>query len=303
MLQRTTLAGLALLLLFETIQTAPSFGEEGPLRNDPVGDASDPSGPDANSLRLTSSDGQLRIEIGLESTIGLTGTAGTSPWVGFVDLDTDGDRNTGQLPAASYLTGAENLLGAELLLPLDSFSGSSVEVLSADDRTVLATVPARLESEAFVAELPSSLLTRSAEAVRATAVLGTPRGITDVVPNDGYVTSAVADAATRLRGGRFAVEVEWVDYAGKSGIGTVAHAAEDSVLFWFFEASNWELLLKILDGCGVNEHYWVYTAATTDVEYRVSVTDTATGTVRAYSNALGQRQPFVGDTQAFATCP
>ena len=103
---------------------------------------------------------------------------------------------------------------------------------------------------------------------------------------------------------RFKVEVEWEDFAGETGPGRVLpFGSDDSGLFWFFSESNWELLVKVLDGCGINNRFWVFAAATTDVRYTLQVTDTATGTVRRYVNPLGTASAAVADTGAFATCP
>lgn len=43
--------------------------------------------------------------------------------------------------------------------------------------------------------------------------------------------------------------------------------------------------------------------AVTDIAYTLRVTDTETGTTRAYENELGQLSESVIDTAAFATCP
>lgn len=105
-----------------------------------------------------------------------------------------------------------------------------------------------------------------------------------------------------LQGGRFQVQVDW--RAGPSGRGQVVPGAtDDSGLFWFFSPNNWEILIKVLDGCGINGHYWVFAAATTDVEYTIRVTDTANGTVKTYFNPLGRSAPAITDSEAFATCP
>ena len=73
-------------------------------------------------------------------------------------------------------------------------------------------------------------------------------------------------------------------------------------LFTFFAPDNWELLVKVLDGCAVNDRYWVFAAATTDVEVRLQVTDTGSGTVREYSSPLGSTAAIT-DTGTFASCP
>ena len=106
-----------------------------------------------------------------------------------------------------------------------------------------------------------------------------------------------------LKGDRFRVGIEWRDFKDGSGVGRAAAGSEDSGLFWFFDPDNWEILVKVLDGCDVNGHVWVFAAATTDVEYTLTVTDTRSGEVRAYFNALGAASPAVTDTSAFASCP
>lgn len=104
--------------------------------------------------------------------------------------------------------------------------------------------------------------------------------------------------------GRFRVEVEWKDFQGGEGPGTVVPGAvsEDSGLFWFFEPDNWELLVKVLDGCGVNGRHWVFAAATTTVEYTLTVTDTRTNEVWTWTNPAGRAAPAVTDTGALGGC-
>lgn len=46
-------------------------------------------------------------------------------------------------------------------------------------------------------------------------------------------------------------------------------------LFWFYDPTNPELLLKVLDGCKINGHHWVYVAAATETRYRVTIVDHA----------------------------
>jgi hypothetical protein len=103
---------------------------------------------------------------------------------------------------------------------------------------------------------------------------------------------------------RFAVEVAWRDFQGGTGVGTVAPpGAADSGLFWFFSPNNWEVLVKVLDGCTVNGRFWVFAAATTNVEYTLRVTDTLTGEGVSYFNPLGAAAAAITDTGALDTCP
>ena len=117
-------------------------------------------------------------------------------------------------------------------------------------------------------------------------------------------TTCIAGPTTRcLGGGRFQVEIEWRDFAGGTGAGSdTGLQSGDSALFYFFDPDNWEMLVKVLDGCDLTGHFWVFAAATTDVEYTLTVTDTVSGFVRTYENALGTASPAITDTAAFATC-
>jgi hypothetical protein len=115
----------------------------------------------------------------------------------------------------------------------------------------------------------------------------------------------VPDADTLcLNGGRFRVEVRWETPDGATGVGSVAPAGvDDSGLFWFFQPTNWEMLVKVLEGCGFNHHYWVFFAATTNVELVVAVTDTQTGEVKTYFNPQGRSADAVTDIDALHGCP
>ena len=71
-------------------------------------------------------------------------------------------------------------------------------------------------------------------------------------------------------------------------------------LFWFFGQENPEMLVKVLDGCGVNGNYWVFYSAGTNVGFTVTVDDTATGRRRTYDNEDRTAAPPVQDTAAFS---
>ena len=49
--------------------------------------------------------------------------------------------------------------------------------------------------------------------------------------------------------------------------------------------------------------FWVFAAATTNVEYTITVTDTQEQQVKTYFNPLGTPAQPIQDTAAFATCP
>ena len=109
---------------------------------------------------------------------------------------------------------------------------------------------------------------------------------------------APTSARLCLNGGRFAVEAKWRDFQGRTGMGTAVPLTGDTGYFWFFKASNVEVVLKVLDGRPVNGKFWVFYGALSNVEYTLTVTDTATGKRREYKNPRG-RFGSVGDTGAF----
>jgi hypothetical protein len=109
-----------------------------------------------------------------------------------------------------------------------------------------------------------------------------------------------------LQGGRLHVSATWHDFTGDGGPAMTAQAGtSDSGILYFYGPDNWEILVKVLNGCGSNGngHYWVFAAAATTLDFDLHVTDTQTGLVRDYHNPLGQPAGAITDTEAFATCP
>jgi hypothetical protein len=114
--------------------------------------------------------------------------------------------------------------------------------------------------------------------------------------------AAVPSDRLFLQGGRFEVGVTWRDFAGREGVGhPVPGASRDSGLLSFFSPDNWELLVKILDGCALNGHYWILGSGATTVRFTLEVRDSVTGEVWRLDNPLGHPAGTFTDT-AFAAC-
>ncbi len=118
-------------------------------------------------------------------------------------------------------------------------------------------------------------------------------------------TAGCSPGSTRLclNDSRFQVEVEWATRNGQSGSGRAVPLTSDTGLFWFFNSENVELVVKVLDGCGLNGRYWVFAGGLTDTRVRITVNDTLREVVRQYTNPQGTPFKPVQDTSAFATCP
>ncbi len=103
-----------------------------------------------------------------------------------------------------------------------------------------------------------------------------------------------------LHDGRYELQADWRTPDGNSGAAKVVpKATRESGLFRFFDADNWEILIKVLDGCAVNGHHWVYAASTTDLGYEIRVRDTTTDDARVYRNEPGRPAPAIADDKAF----
>ncbi len=135
----------------------------------------------------------------------------------------------------------------------------------------------------------------------------------DVIDNSiaalgGEAQPCTEDANTIcLKQSRFEVKIEWRN--PNQGFPNFAPATvsnlrtADSGIFYFNNPENLEFLLKVVDGCSLNNNYWVFFAATTNVEFNVTVRDTLHDATKSYNNPLGQPADAVTDTMAFATCP
>ena len=135
------------------------------------------------------------------------------------------------------------------------------------------------------------------------AELGARTTTTVTIVDDDPPTCLADTDSLCLNQSRFRVEAEWRTSEGAEGRGQAFSDGDDVGSFWFFSDNNLEVFVKILNGCGINNHRWVFAAATTDVEYTLRVTDTQTGQVSEYFNPLGNSAAAITDTMAFATCP
>jgi hypothetical protein len=115
-----------------------------------------------------------------------------------------------------------------------------------------------------------------------------------------------------LHAGRFRVTLDWETPSGElRGRGLARPLTDQSGLFWFFDPSNPEVTVKILDGTRVNGRYWVFIANMSSVGFTVNVEDCPLGfarrgpsplsppcATRTYRNPPSENRNFI-DTRAF----
>jgi len=106
-----------------------------------------------------------------------------------------------------------------------------------------------------------------------------------------------------LAGGRFEAQACWRTSQGTSGTGQIPPGGQQFGVLWFFNQTNPELFVKVRNACVPPfNQWWVFVAGLTNVEVRLTVTDTLAGTRKTYHNPLGQAFVAVQDTNAFP-CP
>jgi hypothetical protein len=121
----------------------------------------------------------------------------------------------------------------------------------------------------------------------------------------GHCTRSATTAC--LVNGRFQVTVSY-ENSGSSGQAQVMSFAgrraesDESVFLYFTDPSNFEMGLKILPACGVNNHFWVFIGGLTNQGWQVSILDTSNGRTKSYSNALNHLTSTTADTSALP-CP
>jgi hypothetical protein len=251
-------------------------------------------------------DGNHTVNLTLSAPQG-GASLGTPPAAVLTVTNTDG--GTGGPPAApSNLTAAS---AGTTAINLNWKSNSNNEtgfrvqsrVLDGSPfQDVLPLSPAGSTSAAVTGLAPATgygFRVRAENAAGDSAYTAEADAATDTTPG-----TCVADANTLCLGGRFKVTVSWVT-SSMNGVGTSVPLAANpsSGLFYFFSSDNIEMLIKVINGCALSNTYWVFFAATTNVQFTVTVIDVTTGKTKVYFNPLNQAAAPVQDTNAFATCP
>jgi hypothetical protein len=213
-------------------------------------------------------------------------------------------------PAAPAGFAAEPLAAGALRLvweEVERANGYEVEVRSADPAADRAAAPIVFGDEGatlggLTAATPYTVRVRAVNEVGASA-WSAPASATTL--GAGGPCESGADTLCLL-GGRFEVRAQWRNPREPFGHGVAAAkpapGSERTGLFTFFDPDNVELVVKMLDGRAANGAFWHFYGALSDVEYWVTVRDTAEDGLRTYHN-----EPFElcgrGDTTAFVPAP
>ena len=216
--------------------------------------------------------------------------------------------------ADDQLVGVDGTLGSGRLQSVGTATGSLFPV---SERTLGSlTDQTDIDSEGFIWLTTFQLSTPPSRILYAvdgeTLEFDSSRGISFFSPDERVAFAIRRGSPPTCRGDesticlldeRFQVSVTWRDFEGNTGVGRIVPGASaTTTLFSFFSPDNQELMVKVLDGCGFNDHVWVFLSGTTNVEFSLRVVDTVLGTERSYDNFLGETAKTVLDTEAFVSC-
>ncbi len=123
------------------------------------------------------------------------------------------------------------------------------------------------------------------------------------------IRAAACKQAAALFHDRFEVTVRFrtrpIGTPPKEGNAQAVEISDNAAWFYFTRSDNPQLLVKIVNGCGLsaNPAYWVLAGGVTNQEVWITVTDTESGQAKTYHNPPGVPFETTLDTSAFATCP
>ena len=118
-------------------------------------------------------------------------------------------------------------------------------------------------------------------------------------PGPGDYTDCVPRTTPLVFAGGYRVSMCYQTPSGEIGEGKAGiWASGESGLLWFFNRDNAEVLIKVLDGCAISGHRWVFVAPVTDLAFNLYVTD-SNGQRWPLRNPQGRTAPTRSDTSAF----
>ncbi|REJ84186.1 MAG: hypothetical protein DWQ36_17340 [Acidobacteria bacterium] len=220
-----------------------------------------------------------------------------------VGLHREGDLGTElsvEVVALPVTTGADEVT---LAVPAQGGGGSGALTLTFAVGEALAPLVLAASEDGF--EEASEILELT---VLGHQDLTLPPPLPVVVQDAGALDAECAPTAPGcLAGGRFRVEATWRDPVGggvgsatprRLGAGTVA----SSVAMTFFDPDNVELLIKLVDGGAINQHFWSYFGKLSDLDVWLVLSDRAARRVRVY-RAPGGTLCGGADVEAFGSAP
>jgi hypothetical protein len=111
-------------------------------------------------------------------------------------------------------------------------------------------------------------------------------------------------AKLELLAGRFSATLSWTDATARPPLSAqpVVSPVGNSGAFWALRPEDWEVTLRLVDGCDRNGFFWVLASGYSRLGTELEITDTWTGTKKTYRKEVGRLFKPIQDRQAFDTC-
>ncbi len=254
---------------------------------------------DGDSSRGDSSRGQLG-QITQDGMITLFDAGGYNPR----EIAAGADGNLWFTDARHNVIGRSTLSGGITIYPIPSGSGARYITAGPDGNlwfTENSDRIGRITPKGEIAEIslpagsgPSGITVGPDHAIWFTEASGNKIGRLDPA-------AACLPEAHTLCLGIFRITTAWQG-SGQSGAGNPMSITPNTGAFSFFDASNVEVFVKILDACRESGKFNVYVNGLTHLGVTVSVTDTETGTSKTFVNPGGAPFSLLFDGSTFA-CP
>lgn len=114
---------------------------------------------------------------------------------------------------------------------------------------------------------------------------------------DPVGTCTPTSVVLRFDGG-YEVSMCYVTPEGESGSVKAETWSSEAGILWFFGRNNPEVLVKLLDGCGVNGHRWAFVAPVTTLDFNLWITG-PDGSRWTHGNQQGTTAATKSDLKAF----
>ena len=101
------------------------------------------------------------------------------------------------------------------------------------------------------------------------------------------------------KGHRFQARVQVSGFSSGGSAYNEPLGEEGAAFYFFLPWENPEVVVKVLDGCAINQHWWVYAAGLTDLELQLEILDRETGATRDYFNEADTPFELIRDIEAF----
>ena len=119
-------------------------------------------------------------------------------------------------------------------------------------------------------------------------------------PAPGDSTDCTPTNVVAVMQGNYEIRMCFETPSGTSTDASNYHLESDtSGLLYFFDRDNVEVLVKVLDGCAINGHRWVFIAPVTDLAFNLTITERSTGRSFEHRNPKSRTARTRADTAAF----